>query len=58
MSDKKTTVVVPVSRPRNPLHEVLKSKHAGAHGKSRKAQRQQEKQKMARDLGVLLRGDK
>jgi len=58
MSDKKKTVVVPVSRPRNPLHEVLKNKRGGAHGKTHKAQRQQERQDMARDLAALLRGDK
>ena len=58
MSDKKKTVVVPVSRPRNPLHEALKSKHGGAHGKTQKAQRQQDRQKMARDLSALLSGNK
>ena len=58
MATKKETVVIPIARPRNPLHEVLKNKRGGAHGKTHKAQRQQDRQNMARDLAALLRGDK
>lgn len=35
----KTTITVPVSRPRNPLATAARRRAAGAHGPTRKAER-------------------
>lgn len=56
MSVKKMMVVVPMSRPRNVVNEVLQRKRGGAHGKTEKAQRKASRQKLLRDLDALLRG--
>lgn len=50
----KKPLIVPASRPRNPLgHDPLLRK-GGPHGKSRKAERRLNRQTIRRDLPALL----
>lgn len=59
MADKrKAPQVIPPSRPRNPYVAAALARHAGCHGKPRKTERQQSRQRMQRSLGALLRGEK
>lgn len=58
MVTKKITVVVPGSRPRNPFHEAIKHLHAGVHGPSQKAVRQQQRQNLLRHISDLIGGNK
>lgn len=54
MKAKKTTLHIPVSKPRNPVMVAALTKRAGAHGKSQKAVRQQQRQRLTQHLGELL----
>lgn len=58
MPRKKTPIVLPQSKPRNPLVVPGLSRRAGAHGKTRKALRQQMRQRTQQCLVGLLNGDK
>jgi len=58
MAGKPTRVVVPVRKARNPLVVAARFRHAGAHGKSGKAKRQQGRQRLEHDLAAILAGDK
>lgn len=51
------SVRLPASKPRNPLVAAVLTRHAGAHGKSEKADRQQQRQRLQQHLGELLQGD-
>ena len=53
-----TTVVVPASKPRNPFLVAALTRRAGSHEKSRKAVRQQTRQRFQNALVDLLRGDR
>lgn len=59
MADKKTLVLVlPQSRPRNPLLVPGLNRRAGPHVTTRKAKRQQMRQRTQQMLDELLAGDK
>ncbi len=58
MPRKKTLIVLPQSKPRNPLVVPGLTRRAGAHGKTRKAVRQQMRQRTRQCLTGLLNGDK
>ena len=58
MSAKKITIILPQTRPRNPLLVPGLTRHAGPHGKTRKAIRQQMRQRTQQSLAALMRGDK
>lgn len=58
MAKRKLTLQLPPSTPRNPLVVPALGRHAGAHGSSRKAERQQARQKVQRHLAGLLLGEK
>jgi hypothetical protein len=49
---------VPRSKPRNPLLVPSLGRRAGAHETTRKAMRQQTRQRTQQLMGALLRGDK
>ncbi len=51
-------LVVPRSKPRNPLLVPSLGRRAGAHETTRKAMRQQTRQRTQQLMGALLRGDK
>lgn len=53
-----TTLIIPVSKPRNPFVVAALSKRAGSHEKSHKAARQQARQRFQNALESLLRGDR
>jgi len=57
MARKKLTLVLPPSRPRNPLLLPGLTRHAGPHGNSDKAVRQQMRQRTRQSLAALLAGD-
>jgi len=54
----RTRIVVPARKARNPLIVAARFRHAGAHGKSGKAKRQQGRQRLAHDLAAILSGEK
>jgi hypothetical protein len=58
MPSKKTLIVLPQSKPRNPLVVPGLTRRAGSHGKTRKAMRQQMRQHTQQCLTGLLNGDK
>lgn len=58
MPAKKTTIILPQTRPRNPLLVPGLTRHAGPHGKTRKAMRQQLRQRTEQCLADLINGDK
>ena len=58
MADKKITLVIPQSKPRNPLLVPGLSLRAGVHGATRKAIRQKMRQRTQQSLADLLNGDK
>lgn len=59
MADKKAIVLVlPQSRPRNPLLVPGLNRRAGPHVTTRKAKRQQMRQRTQQALAALLAGDK
>ena len=58
MPRKKTLIVLPESKPRNPLGVPGLTRRSGAHGKTRKAVRQQMRQRTQQCLAGLLNGDK
>lgn len=58
MATKKTLLVLPRTKPRNPLLVPGLTRRAGAHGKTRKAVRQQMRQRTQQSIVALLNGDK
>lgn len=58
MASRKTSLVLPQPRPRNPVLVPALKRRAGAHGKSHKAVRQQARQRTQQCLAELLDGDK
>ena len=58
MATRKTTLVLPQAKPRNPLLVPGLKRRAGAHGSTRKAVRQQLRQRTQQCLAALLDGDK
>lgn len=58
MSSRKITLVLPQSKPRNPLLEPGLKRRGGAHGSTRKAVRQQMRQRTQQCLAALVNGDK
>jgi len=52
-----TPLVLPRSKPRNPLVVPGLNRSAGPHGKTRKAVRQQMRQRTQQHLAELLNGD-
>ncbi len=57
MATRKTTIVLPLSRPRNPVLVPGLTRRAGVHGKTRKAARQQARQRTRQCLVDLIAGD-
>jgi hypothetical protein len=59
MATKKTitTLVLPQSKPRNPLMVPGLTRRAGPHGKPRKAVRQQMRQRTRQCIDGLMNGD-
>lgn len=58
MANKTTPLVLPRTKPRNPLLVPGLTRRAGAHGKTRKAVRQQMRQRTQQCLDALMNGDK
>lgn len=58
MANKATPLVLPRTKPRNPLLVPGLTRRAGAHGKTRKAVRQQMRQRTQQCLDDLMNGDK
>lgn len=58
MPSRKSTVVLPQSKPRNPVLVPGLKRRAGAHGTTRKAVRQQMRQRTQQCLAELINGDK
>jgi hypothetical protein len=58
MADPKITLVIPRSKPRNPLLVPGLTRQAGPHGSTRKAIRQRMRQRTQQFLAELLNGDK
>lgn len=58
MATKKTVLVLPQTKPRNPLLVPGLTRRAGAHGKTRKAVRQQMRQRTQQSIAALMNGDK
>lgn len=58
MADPKITLVIPRSKPRNPLLVPGLTRRAGPHGSTRKAIRQRMRQRTQQFLAELLNGDK
>lgn len=58
MTTKKTVLVLPQAKPRNPLLVPGRMRRAGPHGKTRKAVRQQMRQRTQQCFAALLNGDK
>jgi hypothetical protein len=57
MGKKHLTLILPQSRPRNPLLVPGLTRRAGVHGNSRKAARQQARQRTQQSLAALLAGE-
>jgi hypothetical protein len=57
MAKKNLTLILPQSRPRNPLLVPGLTRRAGPHGNTRKAVRQQARQRTQQALPALLAGD-
>lgn len=58
MAEKKITLVIPRSKPRNPVLVPGLTKRAGPHGSTRKAIRHKMRQSTQQSLAQLLSGDK
>ena len=58
MATKKIILVLPQSKPRTPLLVPGLTRRAGPHGKTRKAMRQQLRQRTQQSLADLINGDK
>ena len=58
MADKKITLVIPRSKPRNPVLVPGLTRRAGPHGATRKATRHNMRQRTQQSLAALLDGDK
>lgn len=58
MAKKTETLVLPRSKPRNPLLVPGLTRHAGPHGTTRKATRHKMRQRTQQSLAALLDGDK
>lgn len=58
MATKKTVLILPQTKPRNPLLVPGLTRRAGAHGKPRKAVRQQMRQRTQQSLAALMNGEK
>ena len=58
MAAKKITLVLPQAKPRNPVAVPGLTRRAGAHGTTRKAVRQQMRQRTRQFLADLINGDK
>lgn len=54
----KTTLILPQTKPRNPVMVPGLTRRAGPHGKTRKAVRQQMRQRTRQCIDQLLKGDK
>ncbi len=54
----KITIVLPQAKPRNPLLVPGLTRRAGAHGKTRKAVRQQMRQRTQQHLVALINDDR
>ncbi len=57
MAKKLEPLILPQSRPRNPLLVPGLTRRAGPHGNTRKAARQQARQRTRQSLAALLAGD-
>ena len=57
MAKKLEPLILPQSRPRNPLLVPGLTRRAGPHGTTRKAARQQARQRTQQVLAALLAGD-
>lgn len=59
MTDKNSSSArIVLRKPRNPFVVAALTRRAGSHEKSGKAARQQSRQRFARAMGALLRGDR
>lgn len=58
MAIRKTTITLPLPRPRNPLRVAALMRRAGPHGVTHKAERQQLRQRTQQHLHALLAGEK
>jgi len=58
MPSRKITVVVPPTKTRNPVLVPGLKRRAGPHGTTRKAARQQLRQRTQQCLAELIKGDK
>ena len=58
MATKKTPLILPRSKPRNPVLVPGLTRRAGPHGKTRKAVRQQMRQRTQQCLAELMNGNK
>lgn len=58
MAKEKITLVIPRSKPRNPVLVPGLTKRAGPHGSTRKATRHNMRQRTQQSLAQLLSGDK
>lgn len=58
MAKKTVNLVLPRSKPRNPLLVPGLTRRAGPHGATRKAVRQKMRQRTQQSLAALLDGDK
>jgi hypothetical protein len=56
--DRSISLVLPRSKPRNPLLVPGLTRRAGPHGATRKAVRQKMRQRTQQSLAALLDGDK
>jgi hypothetical protein len=55
--DRSNLLILPQTRPRNPLLVPGLTRRAGPHGTTRKAARQQARQRTRQSLEALLAGD-
>lgn len=55
--DRSNLLILPQTRPRNPLLVPGLTRRAGPHGNTRKAARQQARQRTRQSLEALLAGD-
>jgi len=58
MPNRKNIIILPRTRPRNPVLVPSLTRHAGPHEKSRKAVRQHLRQRTQQCLADLMNGDK
>ncbi|MGE5491493.1 MAG: hypothetical protein ACM31P_09445 [Actinomycetota bacterium] len=58
MATKKTVLILPQTKPRNPLLVPGLTRRAGPHDKSRKAVRQQMRQRTQQSLAALMNSEK